>query len=771
MKALEWVKKHIFRRSLLRKELAEKEREAESGKLKEKILKMHPELETGLFECAYFDLDADNKACRGLAAVSEKYIAAITEYNDNKDNFNDFIIESSQVDDIIMRYEFGTAVCELTLKNGGVKVLFRTIVERGFEYDELISAARKSLAGPDAKTDRSGRRKHVCPKCGKPLKPGRTTCPNCYDRMGVLKRLVSLLTPHKAGIIAVVFIYFLSVGVSLVEPRVNKILVDNFINNAEKHEIVLSAPEKVLIPFVIMTLMLLVCQLVSWGIVFVRNYIMMRMGIDAIVDIRKKLYEKVQRMSIGKIEQKTTGELMKRIRGDAAAVQNFVNSWVPNFFSQMFLLIAVGIILICYDWRLVAIFALPLPVTLIAIVSFHKKTRKLNEREWEAGSKTDALLHDILSGIRVVKSYGTEEREGERYNACAIKERDLSVKNKILFAKLQPFIKFGLTIGSYFMLYFTGSKMLGGKFTYGDTTMFTSYISLVYTPLMWLANFPSHLTRTLTSASRIFELLDEPDDMENADSGIERKIDGNITFENVSFGYDRSQQVLKNISLEIHPGEMVGLVGRSGVGKTTITNLIMRLYDVESGAIKVDGIDIRDYNQECYRGQIGAVLQETVLFSGTLYDNLVYAKPDATVAEVLSCSKAAGVHDFAVKLPDGYQTKIGEKGYTLSGGERQRVAIARAILKNPAILILDEATSSLDTEMEAQIQEAIEFLIKDRTTIAIAHRLSTLRNAAKIVVIDDGKIAEYGTHDELIKARGIYYELVLAQREGIIGRQ
>jgi ATP-binding cassette subfamily B protein len=277
--------------------------------------------------------------------------------------------------------------------------------------------------------------------------------------------------------------------------------------------------------------------------------------------------------------------------------------------------------------------------------------------------------------------------------------------------------------------------------------------------------FPRHFSHMMTSVTRVFEIMDETVDITDGDKSTLTNLQGHIKLEHVSFGYEDSKEVLRDNNLEIKPGEFVGLVGKSGVGKSTLINLIMRMYDVDEGSVLIDGVDIRDIPQELLRAQMGVVLQENFLFTGSVWQNLTYAKPDATREEVIQAAKSAGAHDFIIRLPDGYNTYVGEKGHTLSGGERQRISIARALLHNPKILILDEATASLDTETEKLIQDALQMLSSGRTTIAIAHRLSTLRNATRLVVFDRGQIAEVGSHDELMEKQGIYYGLVMAQRE------
>jgi len=483
------------------------------------------------------------------------------------------------------------------------------------------------------------------------------------------------------------------------------------------------------------------------------------------VTLREMVFDKIQRLSIARISKRTSGELMNRVSNDTAELSRFISNEFGNMFEQVLILLVVGIYLFSYDWLLALMIILPTPIVLYSYRLFHRFMHQIFHRQWQLNSRANTILHDTFSGIRVVKAFGMERREINRYDTITRDERDAQIKAEKFFGRIQPVLSFVMGIGEYFLLFYVGNKIIGGEMTIGQMSQFSAYVSIIYGPLRWLSSIPRRLTRVMTSIVKIFDIIDEDVDVADRENAIDHTIDGTITFENVSFGYDKTQYVLKNICAEIKPGEMVGIVGKSGVGKSTLINLVMRMYDVTEGSIKIDGIDIKDISQQSLRSQIGVVLQETFLFSGTIYDNIAYAKPDATRDEVITAAKIAGAHSFIMKLPNAYNTKVGERGHTLSGGERQRVAIARALLHNPKILILDEATASLDTETEKQIQDALQKLIADRTTLAIAHRLSTLRNATKIIVLDKGGVAEVGSHDELIRKQGIYYGLVMAQRQ------
>ncbi|MBR7161567.1 MAG: ABC transporter ATP-binding protein [Clostridia bacterium] len=481
--------------------------------------------------------------------------------------------------------------------------------------------------------------------------------------------------------------------------------------------------------------------------------------------MRGIVFDKIQRLSIARISKRTAGELMNRVSQDTSRIRMFIVNQIPHLLEQVLLFLVVGIAFFIYDWRLALLVVLPTPLIAVAFFLFRRIMGKLFRRSWERSSQSNAVLHDIFSGIRVVKSYGTEKRESKRFEEYAAAEKNTQLKIETKWAYINPLLQFLISFGEFFILLYAGNAILGGEMTLGDMSKFSSYAGMLYTPLQFLAGFPRHVMMAMTSVTKVFEIIDEPEDIVDAKDAKELKIEGSVSLKNVTFGYDESIDVLRNINLEIKPGEFIGLVGKSGTGKSTLINLVMRMYDVDEGSVSIDGVDIRDISQESLRSQIGVVLQETFLFNGSIYQNIAYAKKDATREEVIAAAKAAGAHNFIIRLTDGYDTWVGEKGNNLSGGEKQRIAIARALLHNPKILILDEATASLDTETEKQIQESLANLSHERTTIAIAHRLSTLRNATRLVVLDKGGIAEMGTHDELIEKQGIYYNLVMAQRE------
>jgi ATP-binding cassette subfamily B protein len=483
-------------------------------------------------------------------------------------------------------------------------------------------------------------------------------------------------------------------------------------------------------------------------------------------DIRNRLYQQLELLSLQFYDKRQVGAVMSRVTRDAGRLQEFLVEGLPYLIINALMLIGILGILFRMHWLLALLILVPVPFMMGWGVIFWKRMRLYFNKWDQAWSDIMATVNETLSGIRVVKAFAQEVREIAAFGIRNKKIRQLAIRTEInweiFFATTTLLTSFGILI----VWFFGGQEVIRDALTIGTLLAFYAYMWMLYEPIEWFGQVNNWMTRAFTGAERIFEVIDTPAEAyKDPDARPISNIRGEISFKNVTFGYDKSKPVLHEINLNVTPGEMVGLVGRSGVGKTTTVNLICRFYDVDQGIIEVDGVPIQKIRLEDLRSQIGIVPQEPFLFSGTVAENISYGKPGASFEEIMEAAIAANAHNFIVGKSDGYDTQVGERGGELSGGEKQRVAIARAILHDPKILILDEATSSVDVETEKHIQEAIARLTQGRTTFAIAHRLSTLRNADRLVILEGGRIVEIGTHNELMEKKGIFYELVQLQQQ------
>ncbi len=655
----------------------------------------------------------------------------------------------------------GGAVCEIEY-NGEWVEFCRAFAQEKENISQLVRVIKEVSDGVLQPEEASFTyRLTLCPKCQRPLRRGSLVCSACEGKNGSFQKLFDLVRPHFGWIVLSIVLFFVTSALEIVLPVIQRNLVDGYLLTDDPKAVLDSYSSVLLV-----VLSLFAVRISHTLISVLRNNVIAVIGNCTVVTLRQRLYTNIQNLSVAGISRRTAGDLMNRISSDTSIISTFITSQLPNLLEQMIVVVSISIFFFVYSWRMAIMILLPVPFVILIFQLIWNRNRKLYGRQWVENSKANTVLHDIFQGVRVVKVFGTEKREIEKYERAIRTQRDISYRNEKAWARVVPFAEFVLQIGNFILLYYVGNHILQGNMTIGELTMFSSFVSLIYTPLRSMANFPRSIQQAMTAVHKVFEVIEEEPDVADAKDAKKFQFRGKIQVDRVWFGYNEQDNVIEDVSVTVEPGEMLGIVGRSGVGKSTLINLIMRLYDVNRGSISIDGVNVKDIAQHCLRSQIGVVLQETFLFAGTVFENLAYAKPEAGYDEVIQAARLANAHEFIMKLPDGYDTVVGEKGYTLSGGERQRIAIARAILHDPKILILDEATSALDTETEKLIQDALQRLCKNRTTIAIAHRLSTLRNATKLLVLDQKTVAEIGTHEELTaKEGGIYQGLVLAQRE------
>ncbi|MDD2431438.1 MAG: ABC transporter transmembrane domain-containing protein [Bacillota bacterium] len=628
------------------------------------------------------------------------------------------------------------------------------------DIEKLIKVVKNIRDGIEPLTDILVDEELFCHKCGTRYpEPNRKLCPKCMDKVSITRRLLGFFGHYKQKVI-IIFLTMLAGSVfSMITPLVGtKFFFDEVLmEEGSFYGYILGA-----------VLLILLVRAVGVALNILYSYVLARTVPWIVQDLKLRIFEAMQRLSVGFYTSKRTGSLMNRVNQDANNIYWFFVDGLPYVVVNLFTFTGVIILMCVLNVKLALICFVILPIAIIFFRILWSIFRRFHHKNWVYNSQLNSMVSDSVNGQRVIKAFAKEDTEARRFAEVGGKQALVDIHAMNTSSTAFPLIYLFMFLGQVIITAIGGIMVLEGEITIGTLLTFIAYLSMLYGPLEFMSWVSNWWARCVDSAQRVFEIIDaKPDVTEPDNPVILDKIRGNIELKGVKFEYDPATPVLKGLDLSVKAGEMLGIVGKTGAGKSTMANLIARLYDVNEGSITIDGVNVKELSLTLLRNSIGIVSQDIYLFIGTIADNIRYAKPDACTEDVIRAAKAASAHDFIMALPDAYETKVGAGGQDLSGGEKQRLSIARTILQDPDILILDEATAAMDTETEASIQKALFDLQRGRTTIAIAHRLSTLRDADSLAVISDGKVVESGTHKELMEKKGEYHKLYTIQLEGL----